>query len=88
MDKKTNARKKFLKFFSFCNLHHQAPSRVDPSSARAMLQEMVSRLSGCFVGMPLRCIEYVLRDCVAQSFIEQDEDVEASFEMDAISIHQ
>jgi|LakMenE01Jun11ns_1017448.scaffolds.fasta_scaffold9918554_1 hypothetical protein len=53
-----------------------------------MLQEMVSRFSGCFVGMQLRCIEHVLRDCVARSFIAKDEDVEASLEMDAISIHQ
>ena len=53
-----------------------------------MMQEMVSRFSGCFVGMPLRRIEYVLRGCVACSFIEKDEDVEASLEMDAISIHQ
>ena len=86
--KKRTREKKFLKFFSFCNLHHEAPSRVDPCSATAMLQEMVSRFSGCFVGMQLRCIEHVLHDCVARSFIAKDEDVEANLEMDAISIHQ
>jgi hypothetical protein len=66
--------KKFKIFFELRKSHLVRSSHVDSPSATEVWCEMKSQILRCCAAVQLRCIEHVLRDDIAKTFVAQIEE--------------